>query len=202
MAMADGRYYLDRIALEIQEAGTTVAVYKFAVNPQQIQDTTPSRTYVQETATAGTVQRFGAGVESFTITGTTGWRHGKGYDEINQLKEFVGSYMNEFSDNIAKDYTFLFHNYTQGYDYVVDFAQEGISFSQDVAKPLFTNYTLQLIVVRQADQASSGEISNTTLGNDASSLGGGTSSNGYVNPNVSTKATSLAYNQISSSLGS
>lgn len=201
MVMADGRWILQRCSFEIQSNGSTVNTFNFTINPQNIVESTASRTFIQQTRNSGTVQRFGVGVKNFTLSGTTGWRHGSGIDELYVLKDFMENYMNNFADNVQTDYTFIFHNYTDNYSYIVEFAEQGISFTQDVSKPLLTTYNIQFVAVQPADQATSSDINKTTLGNDASSLGGGSNNNGYVNPNVSTKAVSLAYNQLTNSLG-
>jgi len=211
MAMSDGSNNLTRVAFEIKNtaAGGTNEYLKFAINPQSIQKNITSRTFLQNTRTANTVQNFGEGVVTYTISGTTGWGRGAGFKRMKALEKFFDKYMSLNSDNIGNDYQLIFHDFTSEYHYQVEFQPNGLSINQDVSQPLLYNYSLAFYVVNDATKATSSEISELTLGNKKPSGSSGTvSGNGsstknasYVNPKTSSSASRVSSSELNKLYG-
>lgn len=211
MGMSDGSNNLTRVAFEIKntKSGGSNEYLKFAINPQSIQKNIASRTFLQNTRTANTIQNFGEGVITYTISGTTGWGRGKGFSRIKALEKFFDKYMSLNSDNIGNDYQLIFHDFTNEYHYQVEFQPNGLTINQDVSQPLLYNYSLSFYVVNDATKATSSEISELTLGNKKPSGSFGTvSGNGsstknasYVNPKVSSGASSVSSSSLSKLYG-
>ena len=211
--ISDGRGSLQRMALEIVESGKQIDYFAFSINPQQYTETMQSRTAMMQTRSALGVQRFGRGFRAIQISGNTGWGHGAGYDTFVRLKDFLENYVTMQSDDINNNYQLVLHNYTWQTHYLVEFQPNGITWSQDVNTPLLFNYSISLIEVGDAGQATPGETSDTILGNDKSSLSSEgiltndtqatvdkSNSNTYTNPNTSKKASKRGSSTISSQL--
>lgn len=218
MAMSDGSNYLTRVAFEIKNNGSSSSssryeYLKFAINPQSISKNIASRTYLQNTRSANTIQNFGEGVISYTIAGTTGWGQGAGFSRIKALEKFFDKYMSLNSDDIGNDYQLIFHDFTSEVHYQVEFQPGGLTITQDVSQPLLYNYSLVFYVVNDASKATADEISELTLGNKKPSIGGNSTNSGngsssnvnkntsYTNPKVSTGASSISLSSLSGLYG-
>ena len=166
MAMADGRYYLDRCAFRILNSdGSQQNRFDFSINPQSTQEQTQARTAYMNTKDWGTVQNFGMGQKSITISGTTGWQHGLGIDQAWQLKSFLDTYLNNYPTGTEDNHPVLvFDNYTDNYSYKVAISPSGYQFSQDVSQAILVKYTINMIVIGNTDQASASDRTNTLIG--------------------------------------
>ena len=180
--MADGRYMLDRCSFQIlNQDGSENSRFDFTINPQSIQEQTENRTVYLNSKEWGTVQNYGMGQKTITLSGTTGWRHGLGIDEAWQLKAFLQSYQNvyplEDSNNKA---TLVFNNYTDGYSYNVELAPSGYQFNQDESQPILVKYTINLIAIGDPGTANQQDRTDTLVGRP----GEGGVTNGNVGPNT------------------
>lgn len=190
MAMADGRYMLDRCSFQIlNQDGSENSRFDFTINPQSIQEQTENRTVYLNSKEWGTVQNYGMGQKTITLSGTTGWRHGLGIDEAWQLKAFLQSYQNvyplEDSNNKA---TLVFNNYTDGYSYNVELAPSGYQFNQDESQPILVKYTINLIAIGDPGTANQQDRTDTLVGRP----GEGGVTNGNVGPNTTNGAVGQA----------
>lgn len=193
-----------RIGFEvINNDDNSSMIFDFNVNPTEMQETHGQRTVVLPTRTAVSVQDFGPAPTYYTLSGTTGWTDG--YEKMLELKTFLIEYQNYNSDNIANDYTFIYHDYTDDSSAYVKLNSNGFSFSRNAQSPLMYNYSISFVAVGDATQASQAEKTTTVLGNSASSLtdgtSGATSSSSYINPSSSTQASSIGASQLGSTLG-
>lgn len=187
-----------RIGFEvINNDDNTSTVYDFNVNPESMQESRTQRTVVLPTRTAITVQDFGPGASYFTLSGTTGYSNG--FEKMLELKAFLLEYQNYNSDNISTDYTFIYHNYTDDDASYVKLNSDGFNITQNSQSPLMYNYSISLVSVGDATQASQAEKTDTVLGNSSSSLTDGTSSSSgssYTNPYSTTSASTTASNEL------
>lgn len=188
--MADGRYMLDRCSFQIlNQDGSENSRFDFTINPQSIQEQTENRTVYLNSKEWGTVQNYGMGQKTITLSGTTGWRHGLGIDEAWQLKAFLQSYQNvyplEDSNNKA---TLVFNNYTDGYSYNVELAPSGYQFNQDESQPILVKYTINLIAIGDPGTANQQDRTDTLVGRP----GEGGVTNGNVGPNTTNGAVGQA----------
>lgn len=212
MAINDGSHHLQRIAFEIKNGSNTVQYYSFALNPESMQETHTARTTMIQTETAQAVQRFGAGFIQFSLSGTTGWQHGQGFERMLALRKFLDDYLSSFADDVQNNYTFIYHNFTNNQHYIVEFAPNGFSISQNISAPLLYTYNIQFVAVSDASQASTATITSTVTGNANSSLNtkkeNGTDTkprdnvrSASVNPRTSSFAVRLASQTIRNEIG-
>lgn len=182
MPMADSRQALSRVAFQMTDkAGNQLNRFDFAINPQNIQESTVARTTYLNTKDWGVAQELGMGQKTITISGTLGWRRGKGIDDSWALKSFIESYLHYYpSDGSQQIPTLWFLNYTDNYQYMIVIAPNGYQFSQDVSQPLLIKYTINMIVIADKSEATSDERNNTVIGQP----GAGGLSNGNVKPNT------------------
>lgn len=208
MGMSNGRDSLTRISFEIQSDNASISTLDLDINPQSMSEIHSARTYLQQVRTANSVQNFGAGAVSYTISGNTGWKAGtsdpgRGFDKIKEFRNFFTTYLSSYSDDVGTDYSLILHDYTNEIHVYIEFQPEGFSFTQDVSQPILYNYTLQLYVVGDASTPSSSDISSTVLGNTKSSISSTdtNSSGNYINPTTSSSSTSIGSNALGKALG-
>ena len=182
MAMEDGRYPLDHCSFQTKnQDGSERSRFDFTINPQSIQEQTENRTVYLNSKEWGTVQNYGMGQKTITISGTTGWRHGLGIDEAWQLKSFLQDYQNVYPlEDSNNKVTLVFNNYTDDYSYNVELSPSGYQFNQDVSQPLLVRYTITLIVIGDPGTANSQDRTGTLVGRP----GEGGVTNGNVGPNT------------------
>lgn len=182
MAMEDGTHTLDRCSFKtVNQDGSERSRFDFTINPQSIQEQTENRTVYLNVKDWGTVQNFGMGQKTITLSGTTGWRHGLGIDEAWQLKSFLQDYQNVYPLDDSNNRVWLvFNNYTDDYSYYVDLSPSGYQFNQDVSQPLLVRYTITLIVIGNPGKANSQDRTDTLVGRP----GEGGVTNGNVGPST------------------
>lgn len=191
VAIADGRYTLDRVAFQVlNQDGSEDSRFDFSLNPQSIQESTAVRTSYQNVYEWGSLQNYGMGQKTITIGGTTGWRHGLGFDEAWKLKEFLTNYVNNFPIGDGNNRKVLvFHNYTDNYSYRCDLEANGFSFTQDVSEPILVRYTIHLVVIGNQNVATAQDKTQTVIGTPGS---GGTTNGSGMSAEVSQTIAQLA----------
>lgn len=191
MTMADSRYSLDRVSfIVLNQDQSQHSRFDFSINPQSIQEQTQNRSVYLNTLDWGSVQNYGMGQKTISISGTTGWRRGLGIDEAKALKSFLEDYQRQFPvDSSNNRVTLIFANYTDDYSYRVDLAPEGYQFSQDVSQPLMYRYTINLIVLGNSNTASPQDRNSTVIGKPGE---GGYSDGGSGRSNLMKGATAQA----------
>lgn len=185
MPMQDsGSSKLARVAFQVQNSdGSENSRFDFALNPQSITEQTLNRSAYFNTADWGSVQNFGMGQKTINLSGTTGWRRGQGAKDAWALKSFLETYQENFPNWDANTLKKLyFYNYTDDYGYHVELAPNGYQFSQDVSQPILVRYTIELICIKDAGNASSQDKTSTVIGNP----GAGGVDNGNVKPMATT----------------
>lgn len=167
---------MGKCAFIIRNGNTDVETFTFPLNPENLSYNVASRVYQNQTRSALSVQRYGRGFTSITLSGTTGFRGGSGRAKdngngkavANNLRAFLNKYMDRFSDDVANDYKLIFCDYLNNIISQVEIQTNGYSITQSVNSPLMYNYNIPLIIVGNPAQASSDEINNAILGNDQS----------------------------------
>lgn len=184
MGIADGNgHSLSRVAFKITDAsGNVLDTYEFKLNPQNIQENITNRAAYLNTNLWGTTQEIGTGQRTLTISGTTGWRHGEGFDDFKKLREFLTSYTDSRNNAYKKDdMRYLqFWNYTDDYEYLVAIAPNGFQFTQDVSEPILIRYSISMIERGPLDTATSEQKTETVVGDPGASE----KSNGGVQANT------------------
>jgi hypothetical protein len=190
MTMSDGKNSLTRIEFDIVKSGSSkpYSSLAFSINPQSIQESTAARTSLPNTRTANVIQDFGKGIKTFQIAGTTGYLNRTGKSKIDEMRDFFDKWMGLNSDNIGNDYQLIFHDYTSDHHWKVAFSPNGYSITQDVKQPLMYNYSLSFYVVSVANKASASEISQTTTGNNKTSVDPSTNTDNQYDKNGNSDA--------------
>lgn len=166
MAIADGYHRLSRVALKkVDVNGNVIDTFNFAINPQNIQEQVAARTSYINTAHWGSVQELGTGEHTITISGTTGWRQGLGFEDYKKLRRFLTDYTDSRMDpTTTSNLRYLeFWNYTDDYYFVVAISPNGYSFTQDVSEPILARYSITMIIRGDLDTASTEDKSQTLI---------------------------------------
>lgn len=171
---------INRISLDIITNGAIERSFKFAVNPQSYKESHQVRTYLQQTRTANTVQRFGEGPATIEIAGHFGDRE-QGYDYAMFLRNELITYLEKFSDNNPVDSAMAFRNYTLNDYWYVEPAPNGFTISIDAKSPTLIQYAIQFYVVGDLTRALPGDRTEANQGNDKANADAG---KGNTNPHV------------------
>ena len=166
MAIADGYHSLSRVAFkQVDVNGNVISTFNFAINPQNIQEQVATRTSYINTAQWGSVQELGTGQRTITISGTTGWRNGLGFEDYKKLQAFLSDYTDSrMKPSSTSDLRYLeFWNYTNDYYYNVAISPNGFSFTQDVSEPILVRYSITMIERGSLDTASTEDKSQTLI---------------------------------------
>lgn len=205
---------MGKCAFIIRNGNADVETFTLPINPENLSYSVASRTYQNQTRSALSVQRYGRGFTSITLNGTTGFRGGSGKSKdnghgkqvANNLRAFLNKYMDQFSDDTANDYKLIFCDYINNIISQVELQPNGYSITQSIQSPLMYTYNIALIITGNPAQASSNEINNAILGNDASVNSGAEeiySSNvdtSYIDPRTMVTAQSQGASTINSKL--
>ncbi|QIA28508.1 hypothetical protein [Phage f2b1] len=179
MPMADGVNSLQKIAFQVGGK-----IFRFAINPDSMQQSRPHRSTVIKTKSRIVVEDFGADVATVTISGTTGYNptgaaSDRGVRKIAELKQFLKDYEDAGGNGDKSTEDFYFHDFTNGEYFVVHLSSEGVTYSQDANSPLTHRYEIKFAILRNAgdppdDEVVSPEIGNRfpTLPNGSGGLGG------------------------------
>lgn len=178
MPMSDGKNTLKKIAFQI---GSTF--FKFAINPTNMQYNRPHRTTAIKTKSRIVIEDFQDDVPTVTISGTTGFNPtGKATDrgiaKIKEMKQFLYDYSQMGGNGNTNAEDFIFHDFTNDESWVVTFAPEGVTYTQDVSQPLLYQYEIKFIILRDAALPSDDEVVNPEIGNPYPSI----ATNGMVPP--------------------
>lgn len=205
---ADGRNKLERVALELrgQDANgktTIIAYYKFLINPNNYKEEHPQRSTIFKTRSAIVVEDFGPDLVKISFSGTTGYKKMKdptdgktksGADRLFELRDLLEhySYSGHRIDDIGIDATEMyFYNFTDGKSYVVHLAPEGFSIERSAERSLLFDYSINLVVLRDARNPDKRDIDHETLGN-----GYGETTTEAMNPNSKTAQYRAAMTQL------
>lgn len=193
--------------------------YDFILEPESLQYRTASRTFQNKSRSALSVQRFGRDFTYITLSGTTGFRgktgnhnnNGYGKQKALELEHFLYTYMDLFSDDVGNNYKLIFVDTVNGKSSQVEMNTDGFNIQQSVSSPLLYTYNISLVVTGDPSQASSGEISDTLLGNsitaDKNSQGALTNDQvgyiestkgNYIDSRTMAKARIIASNEVNS----
>lgn len=170
---SDGISRLERVALRLTKAsGGELAYYKFNINPQSYKETFPQRSTVFKTRSSTVVEDYGRDLQSITFSGTTGFKVDKngnnGAVRLAKLKEFIETYSNaghRVDDIEQEELEMYFYNLTDGGSYCVHLAPEGFQIERSADQPLLYNYTINLVVIRNANDPDVRDIDQAMLGN-------------------------------------
>lgn len=175
MPQADGKTGLKRIAIQIGE-DKSKGWYRFAINPNKYEHSIPQRTTVFKTKSQIIVEDFGKDLEQIKFSGTTGFKKDSagrdGKQRLQSLKKTMKDYMKQGGNGNKPKDEMTFHNFTDDEDYIVHLAPEGISIERSVEQPLLYTYTINLVVLRGAEQPDERDQANPTIGNENPSVGG------------------------------
>lgn len=150
-SISDGTNRLRRIEFEFQ--GNS---YKFALNPEEYNQTEVNRVTITQTKAGGWVDDFGGGVPTIAFKGTTGFKNGtkdgsNGFLKFKELRDMIRRvyFSHSPGTEVTTDLELIFHNYTDGEHWVVTPKQ--FALMKSVARPLMYMYDIQLICIRPAD---------------------------------------------------
>lgn len=201
MAQADnGTRQLQRMAIQLSDK----TLYRFQVNPQNYTISRPQRTSVFKTRTHVIVEDYGPDIPTIKFSGTTGLRkvNGKsGADRLKELQAVIARYANAGHAEGTQSLEMYFHNFTDGESYAVHLGPEGISVERNAERPLLYDYTINLLILREATQPSPDKIDLPATGNYGSSIGYRTTSE-IINPNSNFTTTGPPVDMIEDILGS
>lgn len=151
-AQSDGVHSLKRIEFEFQGKS-----YKFIMNPEQYTQTEPGKAQVTQTKSGGWIDDFGAGINAISIKGTTGLGRQTssnltGFNKFKELRDIIRKYYYKAAPgtDITTDKELIFHNYTDGEDWIV--VPKVFSLFRSINRPLLYLYDIQLVCIRPANQ--------------------------------------------------
>jgi hypothetical protein len=165
MTMADGKTGLQKIAFQIGNK-----LFRFAINPDNIEDIRPHRTAVVKTKSRIIIQDFQSDIPTITISGSTGFNPtgktaDRGVAKIKELKKYLSDFANMGGNGNTASHDFYFHNFTNDESWVVVLAPEGVTYTQDVSSPLTYRYQIKFSVLRPANVPSDEAITSPQIGN-------------------------------------
>lgn len=161
MAQSDGRHKLKRMEFEFKGQR-----FRFHINPQEFNQSEPSRSTVTQTKGGAWVDDFGGGLPTIYIKGTSGFQKGKGVERFKELRNLIRKYYR--NDNPGEEVTdeIKFHNFTDGESWVVHTDTDGFKLLRSKSSPLQYGYEIQLVCLRPASMPNyvPEVVVNTTLG--------------------------------------
>lgn len=176
-------------------------MYKFLINPQEYSRTKPQRTTVYKTDKHVVVEDYGTDIGTITFSGTTGYKTVNGKNGYHRLKE-LENVLQKYADSGIKNNTALeclFHNFTDRESYVVHLGQEGLEITRDASSPLLYNYSVSLLILRNAGDP--GTVNDPIIGNKAPSVPEYKTTTETINPNGNKPVSNGAVNNIGSHTG-
>lgn len=164
MPMSDGKNRLHKVAFQI---GSTF--FKFAINPDSMQDQRPHRTTAVKTKSRIVIEDFQSDVPTITISGSTGFNptgkaEDRGIAKIKALKKFLQDFSEQGGNGSTPVDDFYFHNFTNDESWVVVLDPTGVTYTQDVSSPLTYRYEIKFIVLRPANVPADSDIVNPQIG--------------------------------------
>nr|DAI05689.1 MAG TPA: hypothetical protein [Herelleviridae sp.] len=165
---------LKRIAIQIGNDPNS-GWYRFQVNPTQYKYNKPQRVTIFKTKSNIITEDFGKDIETIQFSGTTGFRvdgRGKnGADRLKELEALIDDYANRGGNGNRSSVEMKFYNFTDDKFFIVHLAPEGMSVERSVDQPLLFNYSLSLVVLREAGQPSERNQVSPQIGNVSPSIG-------------------------------
>ncbi|AKC05129.1 hypothetical protein [Enterococcus phage vB_EfaH_149] len=165
---------LKRIAIQVGN-DPNKGWYRFQVNPTQYKYNKPHRVTIFKTKSNIITEDFGKDIETIQFSGTTGFRvdsRGKnGADRLKELEEIIDNYAKQGGNGNRSSVEMKFYNFTDDKYFVVHLAPEGLSIERSAEQPLLFNYTLSLVVLREAGQPSERAQVSPQIGNVSPSIG-------------------------------
>lgn len=170
---SDGKNTLERVALKITgEDGKNLGYYKFGVNPENYMETHPQRTTVMKTRSSAIVEDYGPDIMQISFSGSTGFKtDSEGHSGAYRLATLVGM-LEEYAlighradETQRQSAELFFYNFTSGGSYAVHIAPEGFQVSRSVNKPLLSEYQINLLVLRNANDPNIRDIQDAEIGN-------------------------------------
>lgn len=164
MPMSDGKNRLHKIAFQI---GSTF--FRFAINPDNMQDQRPHRTTAVKTKSRIVIEDFQSDIHTITISGSTGFNptgktEDRGIAKIKALKQFLQDFSEQGGNGSTPVEDLYFHNFTNDESWVVVLDPTGVTYTQDVSSPLTYRYEIKFIVLRPANQPADTDIVNPVIG--------------------------------------
>ncbi|ANT41422.1 hypothetical protein DIRTYBETTY_113 [Bacillus phage DirtyBetty] len=165
MTIANGKSRLQRIAFEV--GGRT---FRFALNPESMEEARPHRTTALKTKSRIIVEDFQDDIPTLTISGTTGFNptgqsSDRGVNKIKEMKKFIADFSATGGNGKLSKNEFFFHNFTNDESHVVTLAPEGITISQDAQSPLLYRYSMKFIIIRASSEPADADVVNPEIGN-------------------------------------
>jgi hypothetical protein len=134
--------------------------FKLALNPEEYEQSQPSRVTITQTKGGAWVDDWGAGIANISMKGTTGWKNGtgdptSGFKKFRELQAMVEAYYTKLPPGatIPADKEMIFHNYTDEQHYVV--IPKVFRLFRSVARPLLYQYQIELMCQRDASAPAS-----------------------------------------------
>lgn len=179
MSQSDGFNSLKRMAIKVTDLnGNEIAFYKFAINPEDYKEDYPQRTTIFKTRTSTVVEDYGTDLMKISFSGTTGFGKRKngaprGQERINNLKNLLKQYgessyrLSETGGNLSNNNLLMyFYNFTDGGSYQVHLDPAGWSIERSAQRPTLYDYSINLIVLQDANKPKSSHTVAPVLGND------------------------------------
>jgi len=132
----------------------------FTIRPEDLTWSEPSRLAVVQTLGDAWVDAFGPGIATITIAGHTGWRGGQGGDwlaQFNQLRYVAFTRWHEMVSE-SKDPESVVMWFVDSLDErVARVVPQNFVLKRSKSRPLFMQYNIQFLVVKQADVSGGGD---------------------------------------------
>lgn len=162
-SQSDGKNKLKRIEFVFNKKA-----YKFALNPEEYNQSEPNRATLTQTKAGGWLDEFGAGLPIITIKGTTGFKAGtkdstNGFKKFEELRDMIRNVYNRVKpgQTVPSSKEFKFYNYTDGEYWIV--TPKVFELLRSVARPHLYTYNIQLMCQRRvSDPNSKDKASNTS----------------------------------------
>lgn len=170
MPMSDGKNRLHKIAFQLGDT-----FFRFAINPDSMQDQRPHRTTPIKTKSRIVIEDFQSDVHTITISGSTGFNptgkdSDRGIAKIKEMKAFLDNFAEQGGNGSTSAEDFYFHNFTNDESWVVVLDPMGVTYTQDVSSPLTYRYEIKFIVLRPANMPADSEVVNPQIGNSTVSI--------------------------------
>lgn len=142
MSQSDGKSMLKRMEFEFMSKS-----YYFSLNPEEYQQSEPSKATITQTKGGGFVDAFGAGLVEFSMKGTTGFKNGtkqnnNGFTKFKELRDLIRSVYEDAEVSQTPD-KLKFLNYTDEEYWIV--YPERFQLSRSKSRPLLYQYDIKLI---------------------------------------------------------
>jgi hypothetical protein len=170
MPISDGKNKLQKIAFQIGDT-----FFRFAINPESMQDQRPHRTTAVKTKSRIVIEDFQTDIPTITISGSTGFNptgkaSDRGIAKIKEMKSFLDGYAQSGGNGQTPVEDMYFHNFTNDESWVVVLDPTGVTYSQDVSSPLTYRYDIKFIVLRPANVPADSDVVNPQIGNSNVSI--------------------------------